>query len=323
MQACRVCGNRDGNTSFVAREMMFGWKDEFEYFHCGSCGCLQIAGVPADLSRYYPEHYYALKRVADWPLKRYLKRKWFGQLEGKASFPGRMVALVKGKPDWPPDWLRQVELERRDAVLDVGCGNGSLLLQMHAAGFTDLTGIDPQIDRDRRYGSGVRLFRRTLDQLTGPYRFAMLHHSLEHMDDTRAALQHLHRVLKPAGTLLIRTPVSDCYAWRTYGSHWVQLDAPRHLMIHSPRSIAMLAEEAGFELVKAWHDSTAFQFWGSIQCSNDIPLMDERSHAVNPGRSMFSRQEIEDFEAQARTLNQTGDGDQACFHFRSPPSKSP
>ena len=56
--ACRICRNEHGNTSFQAREMMFGFGDEFEYVECAQCGCLQIRSYPADLSKYYPSNYY-------------------------------------------------------------------------------------------------------------------------------------------------------------------------------------------------------------------------------------------------------------------------
>ena len=39
--------------------MMFGLREEFEFFECGNCGCVQIAEVPANLAKYYPEEYAA------------------------------------------------------------------------------------------------------------------------------------------------------------------------------------------------------------------------------------------------------------------------
>ena len=46
------------NPTYVVREMMYGFKDEFDYFECGNCGCLQIEQIPDDLSKYYPENYW-------------------------------------------------------------------------------------------------------------------------------------------------------------------------------------------------------------------------------------------------------------------------
>jgi hypothetical protein len=51
---CRICGNSEGNTTIVVREMMFGSRDPFDYLVCAVCGCIQIAEVPKNLSDYYP-----------------------------------------------------------------------------------------------------------------------------------------------------------------------------------------------------------------------------------------------------------------------------
>ena len=29
--------------------MMYGYRDEFKYYHCSKCGCLQINNIPKDL----------------------------------------------------------------------------------------------------------------------------------------------------------------------------------------------------------------------------------------------------------------------------------
>ncbi len=39
--------------------MMFGTRESFTYQLCTACGSLQISDIPDDLSRYYPQGYYA------------------------------------------------------------------------------------------------------------------------------------------------------------------------------------------------------------------------------------------------------------------------
>lgn len=62
---------------------MFGFGGEFIYFQCGRCGCLQTKAVPADLSRYYPPHYYSfhLQAVPQRGLKARLAG-WLARLLG-------------------------------------------------------------------------------------------------------------------------------------------------------------------------------------------------------------------------------------------------
>ena len=59
MYTCRICHNTDGNKTFLAKEMMLGLRESFEYFECQCCGCLQISTIPNDLGRFYPQGYYS------------------------------------------------------------------------------------------------------------------------------------------------------------------------------------------------------------------------------------------------------------------------
>src|SRR5687767_9724261 len=61
MNACRICSNQTDNTTHVAREMHLGLGEEFNYFKCARCGCLQIEDIPPDLSRFYPSYYYSYR----------------------------------------------------------------------------------------------------------------------------------------------------------------------------------------------------------------------------------------------------------------------
>src|SRR6185295_7824147 len=98
------------------------------------------------------------------------------------------------------------------------------------------------------YGNGVRILKRGLDHLDGEYDFVMLHHSFEHIPDSAAALAALGRRLAPGGTLLIRIPVADSFARQHYGINWLNWDAPRHLYLHTRRSMELLAASAGMEI---------------------------------------------------------------------------
>lgn len=318
MHECRICSNTQGNPVFTAREMMYGTREEFEYFQCARCGCLQIASIPPDLSNYYPPGYYSHALPAPRgtrPFQSYRKRKRTQQWLGQDSLIGRLLAHGKGMPAFV-EWARNANLSLDDAILDIGSGSGRLLLTMHGAGFTNLTGADPFNAQDLDYGNGVRILKRSLSEIEGAYDFVMLHHSFEHMPEPVQALRDVHRLLRKDRHALLRIPVAHSHAWKTYGVDWVQLDAPRHLYLHTEQSLGILAQAAGFEITRIDYDSGSYQFWGSIQYQHDIPMTDPRSYSVNPAASLFSQADIKAFEVQARTLNEARQGDQACFYLR-------
>ena len=197
-------------------------------------------------------------------------------------------------------------------ILDFGCGSGKLLLELQRQGFRRLTGFDPFLDSDILYPGGLEIRRELRPEWASSFDFVMLHHSFEHVADPEATLARLQDVVVPGGAVLLRTPIADSFAWRTYRTSWVQLDAPRHLFVHTRASIGLLARRTGFRVVTTRCDSRAFQFWASEQYERRIPLLDQRSYRESPADSIFSAREINEFERRAAALNEQGDGDQAA-----------
>ena len=124
------------------------------------------------------------------------------------------------------------------------------------------------------------------------------------------------RRLASRGTILVRVPLVSSYAWEKYAVAWVQLDAPRHFFLHSPRSLARAAEQAGLRIVQVTYDSTDFQFWGSEQYLRDIPLLGKGSYGQGLEGSIFSPEEIQRYRTLADELNANERGDQAAFYLK-------
>lgn len=314
---CRICGNADGNPALRVPEMMFGTREEFTYFQCSRCGCLQIASIPEDMGRYYPRGYYSYDppRTGSWGgrLKSALRRERLKSALGEeSSWLGRRFAARNPPPPFVSEWILRAGVTHSTAILEAGCGNGALLMAMASEGFTDLTGVDPFVERPIRYVNGVTVMKKTLEEITGNFGFAMMHHAFEHLPDPLGTLRTLSRLLGRGKKVLLRIPIASA-AWKRYGEDWVQLDAPRHFYLHTERSMEVLAKEAGFTVADIRYDSTAFQFWGSEQYRLGIPLNDPRSYSVSPAGSPFTPDRIREFEAEATVWNRKGEGDQACF----------
>ena len=177
---------------------------------------------------------------------------------------------------------------------------------MQEAGYQNLTGVDPYLEDDRQERN-VTLLKRTIHELEGTWDLIMLHHTLEHIPDQLATLTSVARLLSGDGRCLVRIPLVSSYAWEHYRENWVQLDAPRHLFLHSSHSIRLVAEQAGLWLLEVQFDSTELQFTGSELYAQDVPLIDRE------GR--FSPAEVLAYRKRAERLNVEGRGDQAAFLF--------
>lgn len=293
--------------------MMFGYRDEFEYIECANCGCIFLKEIPANLDKYYPSNYYSMAGK-----RRDLFIVWAGTLILRQYLRSSVIGkLLARKIDLTSfDWMKEVTLEPHSSILDVGCGIGKLLLVMRGLGYEDLTGIDPFIPHDLFYKNGVRILKKELQNLQGEYDFIMLHHSFEHMPEPLLIMNELRRHMKPDGTMLLRMPITQTYAWRVYGTDWFQLDAPRHTFLQSIKSFQLLAEQVGLRITHTKFDSTEMQLWGSEQYRNDISLYSRNSYITNRRKSIFSRHDIKSFKRKAIELNTNGDGDQACFFVK-------
>jgi SAM-dependent methyltransferase len=310
LPSCAICGAADGR-QWPAREMMFGLRDPFLYIECAVCGCLRLADPPADFSRYYPESYYSLEAP---PRRPGGIIGWLRRRRNAFAFTGDGVfgRLLQARAPYPiegvADWLRRVGGGRDSRILDVGCGTGALVHDLALAGFRRPIGIDPFIADDLHYEVGASVLKREITQVEGPFDLIVFNHSLEHIADQLGTLRTVRALLAPGGMCVARTPTVSSFAWEHFRTDWVQLDAPRHLHIHSAESMRRAASAAGLELIDVSYDSCEFQFVGSELYRRDIPYVE--------GNGSFSRAEIRRYRRRARELNAEGRGDQASFFLR-------
>lgn len=316
MSACNICGNSNNNKSHIAKEMMLGFRDEHEYLECGDCGCLQIVNIPENLPDYYPnEDYYSYANIQSGnPLKQFLvSHRDYYEATGEGLI-GKLIANFN--PQTKLQTLRQAGINKDSSILDVGCGAGHLLYSLKEAGFKNLLGVDPFNEGDIEYKNGLNIEKKAITEVEGSWDLITFNHSFEHIANQLEVIQKASDLLAPNGTCLIRVPTVSSYAWGKYGVNWVQLDAPRHLYLHSIESMKRLADQAGLTLEHHLYDSFGFHLWGSEQYVKDIALNDENSYAKNPDKSPFSSEQIKAFEQQAKQLNKDNAGDQVAFYLK-------
>jgi len=309
---CKICGNSEQNTTHVGREMMLGLRDEFTYFECAECGCLQLAAPPKDMQKYYPSTYYSYANPRG--LASILKRQRASYARNGLNPFGALVAYLYG-PDNAIRSVSRLNLKKDARLLDVGCGSGGLLSNLKRMGLKNLAGVDPFMAASTER-EGIPLLKKELSEVDGEFDVIMLHHAFEHMDNPTSVLGQLRRILSPAGVIILRVPLCDSYAWKCYGVNWHQLDAPRHLFLHTNKSMSILAEKAELVISEVIYDSTLLQFVISEEYVRNIAQADKNSYVNDPLRSIFSLRDIRAFNRQCRQLNRDKNGDSACFYLR-------
>lgn len=305
---CRLCGGPAAETLSVP-EMMYGSGERFDYFTCADCGCLQIAEIPSDLGRHYPAQYYSLAPAGGHRMswRRRLAARWEAMRQGGPL--GWLCAALK--PNLELRLLREIGIGPDDAILDVGCGRGDRVKMLAEAGFRHAEGIDAFLAGEVMFAGRVIARPGRIEDVAGPYRLVMFHHSLEHMPDQQAVLARARQLIGDNGRIMIRVPTCSSAAWREYRENWVQLDAPRHLYLHSRESLRRLAAQHGLRVERMDDDSGSFQFWGSEQYRRGIALTDPRGHGK--AHHLFDKADMKAFTRRAEALNRTGEGDQVSL----------
>ncbi|MCP4970811.1 MAG: class I SAM-dependent methyltransferase [Arcobacter sp.] len=309
---CKICENSAEANIYNVKEMMFGLRDEFGYFECNECGCLQLNEVPSDLTKYYSKDYYSFKLNNDNFVKKYLKKqRGLAALNIKSSLIGKLSSKLFNEPDYSY-WLNFVNVKPNSKILDVGCGSGNLLFELLNVGFNNLYGIDPFIKKSIVEHTGLKIIKGNIGELTEKFDVILFNHSFEHLAEQFETLAEVKKLLNPNGKVIIRIPIA-AFAWNKYKVNWAGLDAPRHIFLHTVKSFDLLANKSGFKVINYKFDSTDFQFWASEQYKNNIPHLSEKSYRIDPTNSKFSEIEIKQFKEKADELNKNDEGDQAGF----------
>ena len=315
---CKICGNAENNKAYTAKEMMFGYGDKFSYFQCSICGCLQILEIPLNISKYYPSEYYSFNTFLShgllYAIKNFAKKLRVSYAVFNKGILGKMI--YQKFPDAGLRCLSEVDITLDSSILDVGCGSGRFLCELGEFGFRNLLGIDPFLKKDIKYRKGLRILRKSINDIVSKWDLIIFNHSFEHVLYPHETMHAVSRLLAQEGVCVIRTPVVPSYFWEHYGVDWVQIDAPRHFFIYSIKAIEILAEKTDFVLRNVVYDSDAFDFWASEQYVKGIPLFSGQSYRISPSHSIFSSRKIRDFLYKAKELNLQRRSGQAVFYLK-------
>lgn len=139
---------------------------------------------------------------------------------------------------------------RPRTVLDVGCGDGTLLVELQRAlpGSVRFAGADlsPEVvERTRRDLPGVEFHVLDLARAALPQRFDLVVCSevLEHLEDREQGFDHLRAMVAAGGHLLVTCPTGPVYDTERRWGH-VTHPTPDEMQRHAART--------GLRVVQAW-----------------------------------------------------------------------
>lgn len=158
--------------------------------------------------------------------------------------------------------LIEAHVQRRGALLDVGCWVGFLLAEAGDRGWNRTLGIEPSEFACRyareRLGLDVvhgDLFSAQLPE--GEFDAISMGDVIEHLPDPAEALARLRSLLNPGGVLWLALPDAGSAVARALGRRWWSV-IPTHVQYFTRGSIARLLDRSGFELLETRTSPKAF-----------------------------------------------------------------
>lgn len=136
-----------------------------------------------------------------------------------------------------------------DVVVDFGCNDGLFLALVDGK---RKIGIEVNAAaREQCVSEDIEMLADPTEVPDGIADVVISNHCLEHTLSPLAALDDIHRMLRPGGKLVLVLPFDD---WRSkIHRRWRSDDPDNHLFTWSPMNLGNLLTEAGFRIEKVEH----------------------------------------------------------------------
>lgn len=225
--SCRLCGN--GNFNLYLRVSV---NKTFAYIvRCVNCGLIFQNPMPSEKERLelYSTDYFK-----------------HGYLD-----TGNQIGLYDQATFFLARLLRYSDKGR---LLDIGAASGAYVRAAIDKGWKahgiELSPLAVAFAKD--YWK-VDLIQGTVEQAHFQNNFfdaIILVHTLEHLPDPLETLKEINRILKKTGILYVSLPNIASHKAKKLGEKWGALKPAEHLFFFSPKTLKLLFEKAGFDIVR-------------------------------------------------------------------------
>jgi 2-polyprenyl-3-methyl-5-hydroxy-6-metoxy-1,4-benzoquinol methylase len=319
---CPACGSHGTVLYRDLPDKLFGTSGVWTFKHCAGCDGLWLDPIPRDLRRSYQFYHTHLDpvpasagsvpakilRAIYKPIKSGYLRARFKYREGVGPVWWRIFAPLAflhpaGIDGIADDAMFLAAPSIGARLLEVGCGNGSMLEKMQKRGWrVEGVEFDPECV-ERVEARGLKCYGRDLRELALPektFDAIYLGHVIEHLYEPGSFLKECWRVLKRDGHLVMTTPSSQSWGHKHYRQDWRGLESPRHLQIFNPRSLLRLTQESSFDRCRVHTTNRSAWYVFGMSAALGKAREQSRSHATS--LSMISWRAIS-FQIFGRLLN--------------------
>ncbi len=229
--SCVLCQNNSDN------ELLYH-KNGIPIYRCPECGAGRAECNQFDAAAYYDSSYFNGERS-----------------DGYSNYV-QAANVLRAQFRKDVELLKKLGAPGRTLV-ELGCAYGYFLDEAKNASY-QVSGVELCEDAVKSCNArGHDVFhgavcRETMSRFPEADTVIMLD-VIEHLPDPVAALEAVLNILKPNGLLLLSTgDFSSCIA-KTTRSNWRLMTPPQHLWFFTPRSLTILCDRLGMDLVHLDH----------------------------------------------------------------------
>lgn len=233
---CPWC-NSENNSKFLELKDYFLTQENFEILECNDCKLLFTTPCPA------PD------KIGDY----YKSDDYLSHNESKKGIVPQIYNLVK-KVNIKNKFNITVNGQQTtdNSILDIGCGVGDFLNYAKEKG-CDITGIEPSEDArkiaEEKLGTKIFSPEELQNIPNESFDIVTMWHVLEHVADLKTEIDHLERIVKKNGRLVLALPNYKSFDAEYYKDKWAAYDVPRHLNHFSRTSIKNIFDTTAFQLI--------------------------------------------------------------------------
>jgi len=242
---CAYCDERNGRIIMRTGDPYLDRPNTFDVVACENCGLIRTRQLPAELSRWYKEHYSKALQVSE-NTQRAAKARSTYQFLDRLKIT-RMVRKLN--LNHPAFIASQIPPSGR--ILEVGCGSGEILRRLKAKG-AEVFGVEPHPDSAeaaKRHGVQVVCDKvESLENLGVVFDTVLFSFALEHTEEPLKALRFARHVLADTGRLFVFTHNFNCLSRYIFGESWSGWHLPYHTYFFTEKSLRRMLVTAGYRV---------------------------------------------------------------------------
>ncbi len=238
--SCDICGSNRYHTLLQTQDFIYKVPGTFNIVKCDFCGLLYLNPRPNQQSivKLYEQYY-------DSGVSEKEKPSLMKTLIRKNLIMRRFWHYITG------EYISEMLIKAKGKVLDIGCGCGDLLEDLHRCG-CEVYGIEINPNAVAVcQQKGFNVFSGNLEEARFQEDFfdtIIMWHVIEHLPSPKKTLLEIRRILKPYGKVFIYCPNVESYLFNLFSKHWSGLQIPFHFYHFTGMTIRKLVETTGFQI---------------------------------------------------------------------------